>query len=368
MKIKCLFHHPINGLSLTEKISGKSSTLSILNGVLISSKNKELKLAVTNLEVGIEIKIPAKIEKEGENAIPSKLLYNFLSNIPSNENIELESSQNNLIISTENSSTTIKGYSIEDFPILPSIKGKEESFNLPVEDFLKGLIAVYYASSLTEMKPEIASIFVTSQKSKPLTFVATDSFRLARKKVPYNFTDFPSLLIPYRNAIEIMRVFENESGDINIIPNKNQLFLFSEKIKLVSRLTEGNFPDYEELIPKSFLTDITLDKNLFGNSIKTASIFSGKLNEIKIEVIPNKKTVKIQASHSDIGENITNIPAEIIGEKLKITFNHRYLIDGLRFIPSDKILLRFNGENKPLLMTGLKDSSFYYLVMPMKDL
>ena len=368
MKLKCLTYHLKEALSLTEKISGKNITLPILNSVLISTKKKELKIIVTNLEVGIEIKIPAKIEKEGENAVPSKLLYNFLSNLPSNENIELETFQNNLTISSSNTSTVIKGYSVEDFPLLPTIKEKEDFFSLPVKDFLLGLNSVYYACSLTEMKPEIASVFINSQKNTPLTFVATDSFRLARKNIPYTFTDFSPLLIPYRNVIEIMRIFENESGDIRLIPNKNQLFLFSERIKLISRLTEGNFPDYEEIIPKTFLTDVTIDKVLFNNSLKTASIFSGKLNEVKLEVMPDKKTAKLQASHSDLGENITNIPIETSGEKLKITFNHRYLTDGLKYVPSDKILLRFNGENKPILITGIKDNSFYYLVMPMKDI
>jgi len=368
MKLKCLTYHLKEALSLTEKISGKNITLPILNSVLISTKKKELKIITTNLEVGIEIKIPAKIEKEGENTVPAKLLYNFLSNLPSNENIELETFQNNLTISSSNTSTIIKGYSIEDFPLLPTIKEKEDFFSLPVKDFLSGLNSVYYACSLTEMKPEIASVFISSQKNTPLTFVATDSFRLAKKSIPYIFTNFPQLLIPYRNVIEIIRIFENENGDIKIIPNKNQLFLFSERIKLVSRLTEGNFPDYEEIIPKTFLTDVTINKILLNNSLKTASIFSGKLNEVKLEVIPDKKTVKLHASHSDLGENITNIPVEIIGEKLKITFNHRYFTDGLKCVPLDKILLRFNGDNKPILITGIKDNSFYYLVMPMKDI
>jgi DNA polymerase-3 subunit beta len=368
MKLKCLIHYLKESLALVEKISGKNTSLPILNSVLISTKKKELMVVATNLEVGIEMKIPAKIEKEGENAVPAKLLYNFLSNLPSNENITLESSQNNLIASTSNSSTTIKGYNIEDFPLLPSVKEKENVFILPVSDFLSGISSVYYASSLTEIKPEIASVFVSSAKNAPLTFVATDSFRLARKIVPYTFPDFPSFLIPYRNAIEIVRVFENESGDLKIVPNKNQLFVFSERIKLVSRLTEGIFPDYEEIIPKTFSTDVIADKMLFHDALKTAGVFSGKLNEVKIEVIPEQKTLKVQASHSDTGENITDVPAEINGEKLKIAFNHRYLVDGLRFISSDKILLRFNGENKPLFITGAKDNSFYYLVMPMKDI
>jgi DNA polymerase-3 subunit beta len=367
MKLRCLIHYLKEALALTEKISTKNITLPTLNSILISAK-KELKLFATNLEVGVEIKIPAKIEIEGENAVPAKLLYNFLSNLPSNENIVLESSKNNLIISTANSSTTIKGYNVEDFPLLPSIKEKESSFTLPVSDFLLGLNSVYYASSLTEMKPEIASVFVSSSKNTPLTFVATDSFRLSRKTVPYTFSNFPSLLIPYRNAIEIMHIFENEDGDLKIIPNKNQLFIFSQRIKLVSRLTEGAFPDYEEIVPKKFSTDVSVDKALFNNALKSTSVFSGKLNEVKMEVMPDQKILKIQASHGDTGESITNVPAEISGEKLKIIFNHRYLIDGLRFVSSDKVFLRFSGENKPLFITAPKDNSFYYLVMPMKDI
>ncbi len=368
MKLKCLAHHFKEALALTEKISIKNTTLQILNSVLISIKKRELKLIVTNLEVGIEIKIPAKIEEEGETAIPVKLLYNFLSNFPSNENITLESSKNNLILSTNDTSTIIKGYPIEDFPLLPSIKEENENcFILSVNDFLLGLNSVNYAASLTEMKPEIASIFITSQKNKPLTFVATDSFRLARKTIPYSFSDFPPLLIPYKNALEIMRVFENENGEIKIIPNKNQLFLFSERIKLVSRLNEGIFPDYEDIIPKKYSTNILVDKNLFNNNLKKTSIFSGKLNEVKMEIDPDKKTLKLRASSSDLGESTTTIPIEADGEELVINFNHRYLIDGLRFITSDKIILKFNGENKPLFITGVKDDSFYYLVMPIKD-
>lgn len=367
MKLKCLIHYLKDAFALTEKISAKNTTLPILNSVLISAK-KGLRIVATNLEIGVEIKIPAKIEKEGENAVPAKLLYNFLSNLPSNENIILESSQNNLMISTTNSSTIIKGYNVEDFPLLPSTKEKENLFILPVSDFLSGLNSVYYASSLTEMKPEIASIFINSSKNSPLTFVATDSFRLSKKTVPYTFSDFPPILIPYRNAIEIMRIFENENGDLKILPNKNQLFIFSERIKLVSRLTEGIFPDYEEIIPKNFSTDVFLDKTSFNNALKSASVFSGKLNEVKIEAVSEQKILKIHASSGDIGESVITLPAEISGEKIKIAFNHRYLIDGLRFVSSEKVLLRFNGENKPLFITGAKDNSFYYLVMPMKDI
>ncbi len=368
MKLKCLIYYLKDALALTEKISGKNLTLPILSSVLISIKNKELKITATNLEIGIEIKIPAKIEKEGEVVVPNKLLFNFLFNLPSNENIEMESAQNNLILSTNNTSTTIKGLSPEDFPIIPPIKEKEEIFILPVNDFILGLNSVYYSASTSEMKPEISSVFINAKKKSPFDFIATDSFRLAKKTIPYNFQNFPPLLIPYKNTTEIIRVFENETGNIKIIPNKNQLFILSDKIKLVSRLTEGTFPDYEEIIPKTFLTEVVMDKNVFNNNLKTASIFSGKLNEIKLEIDPGEKFIKLQASNADLGENTTLIPADISGEKIKITFNYKYLSDALKYLPSEKIVLKFNGENKPLFITGLKDNSFNYLVMPMKDI
>ncbi len=368
MKLKCLVHYLKDALNLTEKISGKNFSLPILNSILISSKKREFKISATNLEIGLELKIPAKIEKEGEIVIPSKLLYGFISNMPSNENILLEEKGNNLIISTNNSSTIIKGYPVEDFPLMPFIKEEKESFTLPVNDFISGLNSVFYSASLSEMKPEIASIFIYSQKNISLTFVATDSFRLAKKTIPYSFSNFPYMLIPVRNAVEIIRIFENENGDIKIIADKNQLFIFSEKVKFFSRLTEGLFPDYEEIIPKNFLTNIILDKIQFSNNLKMASVFTGKMNEVKIEVIPEKNEIKIQTHNSDFGEHTAILPAEIKGEKVKITFNYKYINDCIRFITSDKILMKFNGENKPVFIIDSKDTSFYYLVMPMKDI
>ncbi len=368
MKLKCLILHLKEALSLIEKISTRNVSLPILNSVLISSKKRELKIFATNLEVGLEIKIPAKIEKEGEIAIPIKIFYNFLSNISSNENIELESHQNNLSLNTENSSTLIKGYPVEDFPIISFLKEKEKSFCLPVKDFLSGLYSVSYAASVSEMKPEISSVLVYSQKNTPMTFVATDSFRLAKKTIQYNFSDFPVLLIPIKSVMEILRVFENENGEIEIVNVKNQIFLFSEKIKFVSRLTEGSFPDYEEIIPKSFSTEVLVEKNTFNNNLKIAGVFSGKLNEVKIEISPEKKQLKIQTYNNDFGEHSSFSSAEIKGEKVKIAFNHRYLIESLKFISTEKISLRFNGENKPLFITSVKDNSFYCLIMPMKDI
>jgi DNA polymerase-3 subunit beta len=368
MKFNCLRHHLKDTLSLIEKISSKNITLPILNGVLISAKKESLKFTATNLEIGVEIKIPARIIKEGEITVPARILHNFLFNLAGDENLTLESSQNNLLISIKNSSTLIKGYSTEDFPVLPFIRDKEKSFILPVSDFILGLKCVHYAAALSDMKPEIASIFVVSDKSTPFTFAATDSFRLAVKIFPFNLSDFPPILIPSKNVLEIMRILENEDGNLKIIPAKNQIFLISDRLKIISRLTEGVFPNYREIIPKSFSIEAVVDKSSFSSSLKTANVFSGKLNEIKIEVIPGEKSIKLHASNADLGEHSTSINADIRGEEIKMTFNYKYLSESLQFVDSDKVILKFNDENKPVLITGAKDNSFIYLVMPMRDL
>lgn len=366
MKIICLKNYLKEAISLAERITGKNLNLPILGNVLMFTENKNLKLRATNLEIGIEINIPAKIEKSGKVAVPAAIIYNFLSSFSSDENITLESTNDNLSISTSNTSILIKGQPTNDFPTLPTIKGKN-SVSIKIHDFINGLKSVWYAASLSNIKPEIASVYILSDKKTPFTFVATDSFRLAERKFPYKFSNFSSMLIPFRNVIEIMRIFENKDGKINLTFDNNQLLFSYENISVISRTTEGVFPDYQQIIPNKFITDVIVDKTSLSNILKTAGIFSSKLNELNFIVDPKNNFITIQTSNVDTGEYVTKIPANITGEELKMTFNYKYIADCLPFFSSPKIILRFAGEGKPLLITNTEDNSFSYLVMPMNS-
>jgi DNA polymerase-3 subunit beta len=364
MKIICLKNHFKEAVFLCEKITGKNLSLPILSNILISTNERNLKLVATNLEIGIEVEIPAKTEKGGRVAIPANIINNFISNIPGDENITLESQNNNLLISFSNSSTLIKGHLADDFPNLPKIENKEKT-EIPVVDFISGLKSVGYASSFSNIKPEIASVFVYSGKNTPLTFVATDSFRLAEKKFNYFSENLKGVLIPQRSVSEILRIFDGRKGKLNLFFDKNQIFVSLDNVKFISRLTEGVFPDYHQIIPKKFVSDVIIEKNVFINNLKTASVFSGKLNELNIAVGSKNNSVIIKTSSSETGEHVANIPAKITGEDLKMTFNHKYIFDCLPHISSDKILLRFSGVGKPLVITGADDNSFQYIAMPM---
>ena len=218
------------------------------------------------------------------------------------------------------------------------------------------------------MKPEINSVLLNSSKGVPTTFVATDTFRLAEKIIPYNFSGFSGILIPYKSTVEILRIFENEEGDLTIKIEDNNLVLQNNNIEFLTRLVEGNYIDYKQIIPKDFSNTVTIGKKDLTSSLKSASMFCGKLNEIRLKIYKNEDYIELQTNNPDLGEHTINIKAKTDGSDLVSVFNYRYLIDCLSSFNSEKIVFKFDGEKKPFLITGLDDTSFRYLIMPMKDI
>ena len=364
MKLICLKKDLREAVSICDRISGKNLNLPILSNILLDADGKDLKLISTNLELGVEIIIQAKIENKGKITVPSNIFNSFLSNISGSDKINLEVQNNNLIISINNNSTLIKSQPIDDFPNLPKLKS-DNKFSIPIIDFISGLKMVFYSCSLSTIKPEISSVYLYSNKTNMITFTATDSFRLAEKKFNYFFPELGPILIPFKTVVEIIRIFEGKEGVVDILFNKNQINIIKENIIFISRITDGVFPDYNQIIPKKFTTDVIINKDFFINSLKISGVFSGKLNELNIVVNSEDGFFTIKTSNNELGENISKIPAKITGESVKITFNHKYIYDCLPNINSKEIVLRFSGEGKPLLITGAQDNTFQYLVMPM---
>lgn len=362
MKAICLKKYIKDAISLCEKISGKNLGLLVLNNVLISTENKSIVFMATDLEIGINVEVPAKVEKNGKVAVPGSVVSSFLSNLD-DENITIEAQNNNLIITTPKSSTIIKGQPTDDFPNLPEIKTSHE-LTFPVSNLISGIKSVWYAGSYSGVKPEISSVFVSFTKNS-ITFASTDSFRLAEKNVAFNSNMDGSLMIPLKSATEILRIFDGKDGNVKLSFNKNQLNIEMDNIKFVSRLIEGVFPDYQQIIPQKFTSDVIIDKNIFITTLRTAGIFSKKLNDLDIFVSSKEKSITIKTSSGEVGDYVSNIPAAITGSDIKMKFNHKYVFDCLQYISSLRVLLRFSGEGKPLLITGTEENTFQYLVMPM---
>ena len=363
MKVECQIDKIKKALTDADKITGKNLTLPILSSILIIASDKSLKFRSTNINLGIEVEIPAKVEKQGVVAVHGTTIATLFSSLNDKGAVVLEQNDQSLNIQTKHSSFVIKSYSHEDFPTIPVIEGEE--IQLSIKKFIDGIKSVYYSSSLSDIKPEIASIYIYSDNDS-LVYVATDSFRLAEKRIKFKSnTEFPGILIPYKNIIEIIKIIGDLDGDISLIVNKNQIAFNYPGLYLTSRAIDGVFPDYKQIIPKEFKSEAVVLKQNLLNTLKLSTIFSDKFNQITLSLKPNKKILEINSKNSDIGEHTTTIEGTFSGEDIEMSFNSKYIIDCFQSISNDSIILKFNNTNKPMIIQSSQDSSFTYLVMPM---
>ncbi len=363
MKIECSLEKLKNAILKTERVTSKNLSLPILNSILLAGSGNSLKLRATNLNIGIEIEIPAKVSKEGISVIKGEVLSNIFSNLSEDKSVILELVNDNLRVLTKNNNLLIKSYSHEDFPTIPMVSGS--GFNISAKKFIDGIKSVYYSSSISDIKPEISSIYIYSEDDS-LVFVATDSFRLAEKKIKNkSLNDFSGVLIPFKNITEIIKLFGDVDDDIGICFNKNIISISYDGIYLTSRVIDGVFPDYKQIIPKESSTEVVVLKQDLLNALKVANVFSDKFNQINLKIRPKEKLFEINSQNSDIGENNTKIEAALSGKDLEISFNYKYFLDCFQSISEDSLTLYFDQTNKPLIIKGVGNNSFTYLIMPM---
>ncbi len=363
MKLECGVEKLKSGISQVERITGKNLTLPVLSSVLLIASGKSLKLRATNLSLGIEIEIAAKIEKEGIVAISGSVLGNIFSNVYQNENISLVEDGGNLLIKTKKSQIKLKGQPSDDFPTIPQVEGV--SFEIEAKKMIEGIKSVYYSSSVSDIKPEISSVYVYSDDGS-LVFVSTDSFRLAEKRIKVKgIGEVPGILIPFKNIPEILRVFGEMTGSIKICFNKNQISFSSEGVYLTSRIIDGVFPDYRQIIPREFKTEVVVLKQDLLNALKLSNIFSDKFNQVNLRVVPKDKVFELSSENNEVGENKTIVDAALSGEAVELGFNYKYFFDCFQSINTDSVSIKLNESSRPLVVSSSSDSSFSYLIMPM---
>jgi len=363
MKLECGIEKIKNGILQVEKITGKNLTLPILSSILLIAEGKSLKLRATNLSLGVEIEIPAKIEKEGILAVSGGTLAGIFSNIFQNENIYLEGEGGNLLVKTKKSRIKLKGQTPDDFPTIPKVIGK--TFEIESKKLIEGIKGVYYSSSVSDIKPEISSVYIYSDGDN-LVFVSTDSFRLAEKKIKIKgIEEISGILIPFKNVPEILRIFGEIEDIVSVCFNKNQISFSSDGVYLTSRVIDGVFPDYRQIIPKEFkIESIVLKQDLL-NALKLSNIFSDKFNQINLSIKPKEKIFELSSQNNDVGENKTYLDSVVKGEDALLGFNYKYFLDCFQSINTDSISIKLNQASKPMVISGVGDNSFTYLIMPM---
>ncbi len=354
----------VNAIGLAERLAGKKETLPVLSCVLLETRSNSLIFRATNLEAGIEVHIPATIKDAGVVAVPAGVVSQTIRSI-TGDAIHLKGSDGNLSIESRGSKNLIKAIPHEEFPSLP-LSNEKQGFTMSRERFIAGMSAVIYAASPSMIRPELGSVHVSIDGGN-ITVVATDSFRLAEKTVKgVTKKENGEMLIPLKHAQELLFVLDRlNTEDITIVAEDAQISVSGAGVRFVSRVVDAQFPNYKEIMPKKYTTEATILKNDFLETLRKARVFSGNENQIGFHVYPKRKILSATARSSEIGEMSDVLDAAVSGEDIDINFHIGYLSDCLSSIQSDSIQLGFSGAGRPLVIRGVSDTSFLYLVMPL---
>ncbi len=354
----------LQAVSVATRFVERRANLPVLASVLITTeKAGRVIVRATNLECGVELTIPAKVTNEGVVAVSGSILSGFLGNAKSKAvTASLEGEV--LKVETERASASIKTVPHEDFPILPRVSASS-SFIVKASELQRALRSVVYCASVSAVKPELQSVLVFGEAGK-LVAAATDSFRLAEKTFSLrNGGSVPQLLIPIRNATELMRLLENVSGDVEVYYNENQISTHIGDVYYTSRLIDGAFPNYRQIIPTSFSTEVVVLREDVAQALKSLSVFADKFAQVSFTIDPSDKSLVLSSRNPEVGEQTSRVRATISGGAVTLNFNGKYLADSLQAIVGDSVRIHSNGAGKPILIKDAGDPSFFYLAMPM---
>jgi DNA polymerase-3 subunit beta len=343
----------------------RSATLPVLAGIAIVAGDDGIKLRATNLETGIDLKVEGKIDTAGVVVIPATTLREITGSFTDTGTLKLEHAGDTIVITSSGGKSTLKTLAYEDFPTLPIPEAGKNSFSLPGSSLRALVSSVASYASPSTVRPELGSVLLAAEAGT-VKAVATDSFRLAEKhmSVPGTISPF-SILIPAKNAMDIVQTIPDDN--VQVLVDEHQCAFSWPGGIVTTRLVTVPYPDYTQIIPKSFSCEATVLRKDFEAVLKRTSVFSDSFQKIRLGFATPEKKLFFSARNSDIGESSENITASITGEAIELSFNHRYLSAPLSLITTENLSLSCAGIGRPMIMKGVGDNTFLYLVMPMNQ-
>lgn len=374
MKFICTQQNLLEGVSRAEKIISRNFALPILQNILVKCELQTgfATLASTDLEMGLETYIPGKVEEEGAITVPAKLVSGLVRAMPQ-ENIIISVKNNVLSLECKNHKSNIKGEPSTEFPLIPMSKSAEDLL-IKGRDFFTGIAAVISSVSSLDAKPELTGVFIQFREDS-LCFAATDSFRLSEKVISLNKKNsyIGKAIIPKKSADAILRIFDTQEEDVSVLTQDNQIFIKTkdsnssfEKVRYVSRVIDGEYPNYEQIVPSSFRTTLQAPRDEIIRHIKSASLFSQKVNEVVLYANPKKQQLEILSNDQEYGDYHAILPCEIEGEEVKAAFNSNYLLDGAQGVSGPTLSIKLNQEASPILISSTEYDGFRHVLMPIK--
>lgn len=366
MKAKILKSNFAKAMNQVSKIASNRTTLPVLNNILIEFKDGKVKFSATDLELGITTSAIAKIEEEGKITLPARLLNDFVNN-NKDESIDVSVEKLSATLKSDHFEAKIMGISDEEFPTIPILK-EDGLIKINKADLLDALKKVSIATATDETRPVLAGVMFKFI-DKELILAATDSYRLAEKKIKLiEEAKETSIIVPNRTILEVLRLLSLGEGkdEVNIYLNENQIAFKLNDTFVVSRLIEGSFPDYRQIIPSEFKTEVKAKLSDINGAVKMASLFAkdSANNNIKIKIEDNKLT--IFSADSQTASAKSDLQAEVKGDGLEIAFNAKYIADVLNVLLDSDLVIKFNLNSSPGLIESQKDKDYTYIIMPLK--
>jgi len=367
MKLSCTQENLNRGLNLVGRVVSPKITLPILNNILMQTDKGRLKLSVTDLEIGINVWIGAKIEKQGKITVPAKIISEFVSSCD-DKRIDIEQIDQKINLKSEKYTATIQGITADEFPLIPEIKNKP-SWVISGKILEEAIPQVSIATAIDETRPVLSGVCFKFSKEK-LKLVATDSYRLAEKTIPIEgkVASEQSVIVPLKTVLEIGRILSSiATENVKVTVSENQIrFAINEDIEIISRLIEGNFPNYEQIIPTNYVTQVQIDFEDFQSALKIANLFAKEsANNIKIK-LSKGKDLEISATAEQLGASTAKAKADISGDDLEVAFNSKFILDGLLAIKRGKINFSLSGKLSPAKLMPEGSKNYFYIIMPLR--
>jgi len=371
MKFSCLQENLNKGLGIVGHLKGNNATLPILSNILIEAKKSGLILSATDLEVGIKTHIRCKVEKEGEFTVPAQVFGGFVSLLP-NHLVEAELKTSSLALVCDGYQTKIKGLDATDFPVIPETK-VDLRYALKTEDFKKALRQTLFSVNPAEMRAEISGLYFNFNKAKvgELVLAATDSYRLAETSIKIQeggaATEIEAI-VPLKTLQLVNAILSTGSKDMEIRVDDSQIIFSFEETEIVSKTISGNYPDYQQIIPKEFKTEAVCSADEFSKIIKSTSLFTRSgVNDINIKFLAEQGKIIVTSLNDQVGESVVEIKADIKGEDNEIVFNYRYLLDGLSALDGSEVAISIANSSTPAMVKNPTLKDYIYIVMPITN-
>jgi DNA polymerase-3 subunit beta len=363
------------GLEQTNHAVASKSTLPVLGNVLLTAERSQLKLAATNLEIAIIVRLDATVTQEGALTVPAKLLADVVSHLPSEAiDLTLDGRTQTLGVRCERAQTNIKGIAAEEFPPLPTLASSRPIAALPALQLRQAIDQVAHAAASDDTRPVLAGVLIRLAHAQA-TFAAADGFRLAVRRVDL---DAPiaaptEVIVPARALIELARVLRelgpDDEVELFVAPAANHILFHTERVDIIIRTIEGAYPDVERIIPTSYTTRAVMAGTELAAAVRLASYFAAaSANIVRLTFEPgggDNGTLTISANAAEVGDNQSSQAATLEGPGGQVALNVRFLAESIAAMRTPTIALHINTAQQPVVLTGVGDAQYIYVIMPM---